>query len=286
LEKKFMKQTGKLLIAGSIGALALAAQNLPMTTSFQQVGTLQATGRGAPSAPVFTLAGKVIGKPFSGTITTQTKLTYSDGTNILRTNTTVYYRDNDGRTRQEFEAQDGAKNITISDPVAGVLYNLDVATKTGTKRAIGGLTVRRVTGGTTTAPDGVNVAVEFTPRGGGVAPGGRGGSIAPGGRGGSGAAAGNSNSKSEDLGTMTVNGVAASGTRVTTIIPAGAIGNDREMRSVNESWFSPDLNMVIKSVATDPRFGTTTHEVANISRANPDRSFFEPPSDYTINEQK
>ncbi len=86
----------------------------------------------------------------------------------------------------------------------------------------------------------------------------------------------------EDLGTLTVNGVAARGTRITTVVPVGAIGNDKEFRSVSERWFSPDLNLLIKSVSTDPRFGTTTYELTNISRQPPDASLFQPPADYSI----
>jgi hypothetical protein len=92
----------------------------------------------------------------------------------------------------------------------------------------------------------------------------------------------NPNNAIEDLGMMTVNGVPARGTRITTVIPMGAIGNDREFRSVDERWYSPDLNVLVKSVSTDPRFGTTTREMTNINRANPDRSLFEVPADYKI----
>jgi hypothetical protein len=86
----------------------------------------------------------------------------------------------------------------------------------------------------------------------------------------------------EDLGTMTVNGVTARGTRSTTIVPVGAIGNDRELRSVSERWFSPDLNLLIKSVSTDPRFGTTIYELMNISRLPPDPSLFRVPAEYNL----
>ncbi len=86
----------------------------------------------------------------------------------------------------------------------------------------------------------------------------------------------------EDLGTLTVNGVPARGTRVTTLVPVGAIGNDKEFRSVAERWFSPDLNLLIKSVSADPRFGTTTYELTNIGRQPPDPSLFQPPAGYSI----
>ncbi len=84
----------------------------------------------------------------------------------------------------------------------------------------------------------------------------------------------------EDLGTATVNGVSVSGTRVTTTVPKGAIGNDREFHSTSERWFSPDLNLLIKSASVDPRFGTTSYEMTNISRVLPDPSLFRIPADY------
>jgi hypothetical protein len=86
----------------------------------------------------------------------------------------------------------------------------------------------------------------------------------------------------DDLGTMVINGVPAQGTRMTTIVRAGSIGNDRDFRSVDERWFSSDLNLLIKSVATDPRFGTTVYELTNINRQSPDPALFQVPGDYTI----
>jgi hypothetical protein len=86
----------------------------------------------------------------------------------------------------------------------------------------------------------------------------------------------------EDLGALTVNGISAHGTRVTTLVPIGAIGNDREFRSVTERWFSSDLNLLVKSVSTDPRFGTTTYELTNISRQPPDPALFQVPGDYRV----
>jgi hypothetical protein len=40
--------------------------------------------------------------------------------------------------------------------------------------------------------------------------------------------------------------------------------------------------MMVKTTSTDPRFGTTTRELTNINRANPDPSLFKPPADYTV----
>jgi uncharacterized protein (TIGR03435 family) len=66
------------------------------------------------------------------------------------------------------------------------------------------------------------------------------------------------------------------------VVPVGAIGNDKEFHSVTERWFSPDLNLLIKSVSADPRFGTTTYELTNINRQAPDPSLFQVPANYSI----
>jgi hypothetical protein len=86
----------------------------------------------------------------------------------------------------------------------------------------------------------------------------------------------------KDLPTSTINGVPARGSRISTRVPIGAIGNDREFQSVSELWFSSDLNLLIKSVNTDPRFGTTIYELTNISRQPPDPSLFRVPSEYNV----
>jgi hypothetical protein len=88
----------------------------------------------------------------------------------------------------------------------------------------------------------------------------------------------------ESLGTQSINGVTAKGTRTTIDIPAGQIGNDRAIQVVNERWYSDDLQMVVKSSNSDPRFGTTTYELTNINRAEPDPTLFQIPSDYTVKE--
>jgi hypothetical protein len=259
-----------------------------VVTPFQQAQSLgeplgQPGGRGGRGGAVNSvpILRAETGKPFSATVTTQTTQTFLDGTHVRQATATVQYRDAEGRTRIErsepgVSVSGPVKSITIRDPVAGVSYNLDPAEKTAVKLTMAG-----------------NPIGPANP----AAAGGRGGR--GGGRGDPSeaieqlqqvlrlpqlaeAARNNQNSIEEDLGTATVNGVPASGTRITTVVPVGAIGNDKEFRSVTERWFSPDLNLLIKSVSTDPRFGTTTYEVTNISRQAPDPSLFQPPADYNI----
>ncbi len=86
----------------------------------------------------------------------------------------------------------------------------------------------------------------------------------------------------EDLGTQVINGVQAQGARVTNTIPVGAIGNNRELKVVSERWESKDLGVQVKTVNTDPRFGTTTYDLTNIIQGPPDPSLFRVPSDYAV----
>jgi TonB family protein len=86
----------------------------------------------------------------------------------------------------------------------------------------------------------------------------------------------------EQLGKDTVEGVECEWTRAVTTMPAGAIGNERPIEMVNETWRSPELQMMILSKRSDPRFGETTYRVTNISRSEPDAALFQIPSEYTI----
>jgi hypothetical protein len=86
----------------------------------------------------------------------------------------------------------------------------------------------------------------------------------------------------EDIGTQIIGGVTATGRRVTVTIPVGAFGNDRELKIVNERWYSPELQALVKSSNSDPRFGVNTYELTNIVRADPDPALFQPPPDYTL----
>lgn len=86
----------------------------------------------------------------------------------------------------------------------------------------------------------------------------------------------------ESLGKQSFDGVEAEGTRNTVLIPAGAIGNERAIQIVSERWYSADLQTVVMSRHSDPRFGETSYRLTNINRAEPDRALFEVPAGYTI----
>jgi hypothetical protein len=90
--------------------------------------------------------------------------------------------------------------------------------------------------------------------------------------------------ETEPLGKRNIEGIEAEGTRSILTIPAGQIGNEQPIQIVSERWYSPELETVILSKHSDPRFAETTYRLTGISRSEPAKSLFEVPSDYTVNE--
>jgi hypothetical protein len=205
----------------------------------------------------------VTGSPVSAREETRTVQTLGDGTQIETSEVTQYYRDNQGRTRTE--RTDGVTNIQILDPVASVRITLNPKAKSAT----------RITTGTGAGRGGrASIVTDFGPS-----------LLTVVGMEPKAAAAVNSQIKREDLGFQMQNGVMAEGKRVSRTVPAGAIGNNRDILVVNEQWYSKDLQMMVKTVNSDPRYGVTTYEMTNISQAAPDAGLFMIPAGYTITEQ-
>jgi hypothetical protein len=86
----------------------------------------------------------------------------------------------------------------------------------------------------------------------------------------------------EELGTRNIEGVEAEGTRTTTTIPAGAIGNERPIDIVYEKWYSKELQLIVYSKHSDPRYGDQTYRLTNISRSEPDPGLFAVPAEYKV----
>ena len=87
-----------------------------------------------------------------------------------------------------------------------------------------------------------------------------------------------------DLGTQTINGVTAQGTRITRTIAAGQIGNVKPIVIVTERWYSSELQTYVMTKKTDPVMGDTVTQLTNIQRAEPDASLFKVPSDYAVSQ--
>jgi len=216
--------------------------------------------------------GKVVtGAPFSALAVTQTTTTLADGNKITHTIQTNVYRDSQGRVRREITLPAGGpfansgqpkSLVVIHDPVASSSIVLHADTKVAEKMQT------RTHGAGNGAGSGLNPAMKqkFQSR--------------------MQQAIANGSLKKEDLGTQTVGGVLAQGTRMTRTIPAGQIGNEKPITIVSEQWYSNDLQMMVMSKRSDPRFGETTHTVTGIQRTEPAAALFSVPSDYTVAQGK
>jgi hypothetical protein len=233
----------RLLITAAAFAALLPAQNSFQNTSWLGSGPQDATHALRPDGQM----GPVIGKPFSGTETRTTKQMLSDGTPTGKTNVSKVYRDAQGRTRSE-----SGTNVLIFD--APNLTNYEIDSR--------GCTKRSVHEGDTVTIVATEHGTWFSSTGGG-------------------ASHPNPHIATEDLGFQTVNGISAQGTRQTLTIPASSIGADHDIKVVNERWYSDSLGVLIKSSNLDPRFGSTTYELTNISMSSPDASLFTPPAGCT-----
>ena len=92
------------------------------------------------------------------------------------------------------------------------------------------------------------------------------------------------NAVKTDLGKQTIEGVPAQGSKITRTIPAGQIGNEQPILITTETWYSPDLKVLVMSKTNDPRMGETIYKLANVQRTEPAATLFQPPDDYTVKE--
>jgi hypothetical protein len=88
--------------------------------------------------------------------------------------------------------------------------------------------------------------------------------------------------RTENLGEQMILGFRTTGTRVITTLPAGQIGNDRPIDIVSEQWFSPELEVVMRSLHRDPWAGEFTTTVTKISRGDQPTTLFEVPERYKV----
>jgi len=222
--------------------------------------------------------GKTItGAPYTGVEVRETTETLANGNSIDRKVQTTIYRDSAGRVRTETTVPARGRAgqtasaaiphtvITIHDPVARVTREVNTTTKTVREIA---MPRGRGRGAAGTGASATSAAT--TPRAG------RGNRATPG------TAPANPNVVHETLAMQTVNGVQATGERVTRTIPAGQMGNAQPIQTVHETWMSVDLKIPVMVKDTNPRGGTTTVQLTNITRSEPDPALFQSPSDYKV----
>ena len=230
-------------------------------------------------------------QPYQAQAVTEVKQTLADGTHITQTTTATVARDSDGRTARiqklstigpwksaSDSSQATAPTLTtIFDPVAQTHtdYNSDSnvahvlvmpalpAKAQATAQAAGAAGGFAVFSAGPGGGGPGNVTFAFKARTeAGEAP--------------------NADVKTESLGDKAIDGIPVTGTRTTNTIPAGTIGNDKDIVIMRETWYSPDLKLVLQSTQTDPRFGETTYSLTNVERSEPDSTLFQVPAGYTV----
>ena len=255
----------------------------------------------------------VTGAPYSAESVRESVQVLADGNRIVRRSVSRVYRDGNGRTRREELSPDGqVSSITISDPANGTSLMLDPAVNIAHRTGVATFTSSAGVSGGVTPGTGLSVsysaelkphaelkaaqeaeikakqqaqqkavqhaeaAAHATSEHVTLS------SVGPVTWVAAGSAGTSSTASTEDLGQQVIEGVTVKGTRTTTVIPAGAIGNEQPITVTSEEWFSPDLKVLVMTKHADPRSGETTYRLTTIARGEPNPSLFELPAGVTI----
>jgi hypothetical protein len=219
--------------------------------------------------------------PYSAEAVTETTQVLADGNRIERRTSATIARDSSGRIRRQQQAmvfgglvaKSQGPLVTISDP-SGTHITLDPDRRVAYRMKTPPLPLRG------------EFEMAVPAAGGGPAKRGRlrvniGGAPPP-----IGPADGPAGTdlRTEQLEPREIEGVRAEGTRTTMTIEANAIGNHMPIVIVSERWYSPELQVVVLTRRSDPRFGETVYKLVNIVRGEPSPDLFEVPSDYRMEE--
>ena len=244
--------------------------------------------------------GKTVkGAPYSGTEVNETNQVLADGTRIHNEMQTQVWRDSEGRVRRETGNQ-----VMIYDPVTNLSYSINTKNQTVRKLPLGTYMFTATPDGSKTntqyfrfststdpsdSPDthkvrldaqmenlaqieakrNMEIATLETARGMAMDPA-------------TGKVTARAKGVTQTLGKRMMEGVNADGTSETSTIETGAIGNDRPIQTVNERWFSSDLQTVMMSRHNDPRTGEETFKLINVSRTEPPGYLFQIPAGYQV----
>ncbi|MGI4854863.1 MAG: hypothetical protein ACRYF4_12555 [Janthinobacterium lividum] len=213
-----------------------------------------------PGGPFGGMRSPVTNAPYSASFTDTSSERLQDGSALTHTDTRTVARDSLGRTREETTTpahgdKAARTEVVIVDPVARTVTQLHTSDKTAVVRTLpvppqGAAThPNRSADGTT--------AHSYGPRE-------------------------DSSVVRTDLGSKTISGIVATGTKTTRTIPAGTMGNTAALVSTHEEWFSPDLKIELSRSDSDPFHGIHTLTASGLSKAEPDASLFKVPSDYSV----
>jgi hypothetical protein len=222
---------------GTIGFLAFNGQDF---TAKQGTIILTVFGGG----PLLN-EGPVIDVPVTGEYATTRMLPQADGTTSTQTTTSLFFRDRQGRIRQE-----RGDVVTITDPVAGASYILDPKEKTA-HRSIIKKGDRNAAPGNPPTIGGPNTT---------------------------------SLSESRSLGTQRMDGVEAAGQEYISVIPAGSkLGNSDPVQMTYQVWRSEKLQLPLLVRIQDALNGDTSIRFRILQKgAEPDPKLFAVPEGYRV----
>jgi hypothetical protein len=164
------------------------------------------------------------------------------------------YRDSAGRTREDASIPrdpTATPFVNILDPIAGVHYSLDTEKKIARR-----LLYPQPWTPAANPPESGAISFGF---GKGIC---------------------NSQTTSESLGTQIIEGMVAYGKRITSV-PLGTKSGCGANKAVNESWYSPELRIILLEKTSNSLVDGATR-LEHITRDEPDARLFQVPSDYTI----
>lgn len=209
-------------------------------------------------------------EPYQAQANAENKRTLADGSHTDQTTTAMVARDSEGRTVRVQKLDNGASVTTIFDPVAG--RHIDYSSDTRIAHVMP-LPQALPAKPALTGSDG-SFEAAVTRAKGEIAP-----LLLQ-----EASTSSHETSKSESLGAKTIDGIQVTGTLSTRTIPAGTIGNDKDITITRETWHSTELQLDLLNIQNDPRFGRTTYTLTNIQRSEPDEALFRVPPDYKVEE--
>ena len=293
--KKIAMTTAMMILVAAAAASAQAVAHETGAKAFKEQQQLQILAEKAALAGVLHVSVEtklVAGAPYTAEAATESIQVLADGNRIVRRTTARVYRDGKGRTRRETLGPDGeVRSIVINDPASGKSFAIDPGTNTVHDTGLATFTTISDEGKLKVAQgmelkaahlsaedkDAVKVKIareveQKVAQQVHVSSAGAMTWVV------SDHASQAAASKKEDLGQRVIEGVTAKGTRTTTEIAAGAIGNELPIAVIGEEWVAVDLKVLVMTKHADPRTGETTYRLTGIIRGEPDPSLFEPPA--------
>jgi len=231
------------------------AQSRPATYTVQ-VGTVKASGPGPFT--IFTDAPRtIVNAPYSAQMVTEHQQKLADGNQIVDRQTSMSYRDNAGRSRQE--SLDSKGEPSAAPTGIGQRKRADgdgsakirIETRQGPMADAGAMRDMKMR----MAPLAASMFGDKKWMG---------------------------QTDGKKLGMREIGGVQAEGTMHSYEIPAGQIGNRNPIVVTDESWYAPHLQITVYTKHSDPRSGDVEFRVEKLKREQPPATLFTVPADHKV----